>query len=316
MSYSKYTEPKVSIVVPVYNAEKYICRCIDSILNQTYKNFEVILIDDGSTDNSLEILKGYALKDIRLKVLSQKNSGPSSARNTGILIAKGEYLIFIDIDDYIDKDYLAKSLEKMKPKTIVFTDTFEVFQSRIDKRKTFPCDNTEFEKIKVLEEIINGSGGLVCCKMIDLNLIKKEKILFDINFNMCEDQLFFLEVALKSSNFYYINEFLYFYDRKNEFSLSLKYKDNLYENQMKIFEKIENILEEDDFKKKLLNSLERKKSSILEMAILNEFNGILSKEFKKRFKSLIKLQNFGLSFKLFFRVKIVSELKKIIREKL
>lgn len=97
---------KVSVIVPVYNASDYVSRCIESILKQTYQNFELILIDDGSTDNSLEILRSYLEVDKRVRVITQKNMGVAKTRNKGIQLARGEYIAFIDNDDYIDEDYL------------------------------------------------------------------------------------------------------------------------------------------------------------------------------------------------------------------
>lgn len=100
--------PKVSIIVPVYNVEKYLRKCIDSLVNQTLNDIEIICINDGSTDKSLKILKEYKNKDSRIILLNQENSGQSVARNRGIEIAKGEYLGFVDPDDWIDLDYYEK----------------------------------------------------------------------------------------------------------------------------------------------------------------------------------------------------------------
>lgn len=100
--------PKISIVVPVYNAEKCIKRCLDSIIGQTFSDCEVLLINDGSTDSSLNILENYTKKDERLKIITQKNAGPSAARNTGIDNATGEYVYFVDADDYIVEDALER----------------------------------------------------------------------------------------------------------------------------------------------------------------------------------------------------------------
>lgn len=96
----------VSIIVPIYNAEKYISRCVESILAQSYHDFELILIDDGSTDFSLGLCKAFVQKDSRVRVIHQINQGVSSARNLGIKHAHGEYIGFVDIDDYIDKEML------------------------------------------------------------------------------------------------------------------------------------------------------------------------------------------------------------------
>ena len=94
----------ISIIVPVYNVEPYLNKCLDSIVNQTYKKLEIILIDDGSTDNSGLICDEYASKDNRIIVVHQKNKGLSAARNVGLNIAKGDYIAFVDSDDFIEKD--------------------------------------------------------------------------------------------------------------------------------------------------------------------------------------------------------------------
>ena len=97
---------KISVIVPVYNVEKYLTKCVDSIMNQTYKDLEIILVDDGSTDNSGKICDEYVKKDKRFKVIHKKNGGLSDARNVGIKNSTGEYLSFIDSDDYIDNDMI------------------------------------------------------------------------------------------------------------------------------------------------------------------------------------------------------------------
>ena len=98
--------PKISVIVPVYNVEKYLCSCIDSILAQTFTDFELLLIDDGSRDKSGEICDEYANKDCRVKVFHKENGGVSSARNLGIDESKGEYLFFVDSDDIISSFYI------------------------------------------------------------------------------------------------------------------------------------------------------------------------------------------------------------------
>lgn len=107
---------KVSVVVPVYNVEDYLKRCIDSILHQTYKNIEIILVDDGATDKSGQICDEYARKDSRIRVVHQKNRGLSGARNTGIDIAAGEYITFIDSDDYVADNYIEELISILEEK--------------------------------------------------------------------------------------------------------------------------------------------------------------------------------------------------------
>ena len=106
--------PLISIIVPVYNVESYLKRCIESILNQTFRDFELILVNDGSTDNSEIICKEYALKDERIKYFYQRNKGVSEARNKGIDNSSGEYIQFIDSDDYVDENFLEIVVNRFK----------------------------------------------------------------------------------------------------------------------------------------------------------------------------------------------------------
>ena len=101
-------DPIISIIVPIYNVGKYLPKCIESILNQTFKNFELILVNGGSTDNSGVVCDDYAKKDTRIKIIHKSNGGVSSARNAGLYVAKGEYIGFVDPDDYIDKNMYEK----------------------------------------------------------------------------------------------------------------------------------------------------------------------------------------------------------------
>lgn len=321
MSYSNKDNCDISIVIPVYNGEKYIERCLDSVRRQSFKNFEVILVDDGSRDMSLKKMCSYNNKDNRFKVISQGNCGPSAARNKGIEEAKGKYLIFIDIDDYISEFYLEKSILNMKENTIVFSNVLEVFKDKTEKRKVFSKKSGELKKNEALISILNGEGGLVCGKLIDLNLIKKEKIFFNKKFDMCEDQLFFLEVALKSSFFYYEDSYLYFYDRTESKSLSLKYKENFNKKQIDFFNEIEFILKknrlnlEDDLKK----ILTKKRDSLAEMVIVNEFKELSFRNCIDRIKRLLAIGDLKLVIKLFLKFKITSKfrvlLNKTIRRK-
>ena len=100
--------PTISIIIPMYNTESYIKKCLNSIVGQTYQNLEIIVVDDGSTDNGKQIVKELMLKDDRISLIESPNEGVSNARNKGILIAKGKYVLFIDSDDYVDSDYVEK----------------------------------------------------------------------------------------------------------------------------------------------------------------------------------------------------------------
>ena len=105
--------PLITVIVPVYNVEKYLTRCVDSIINQTYKNLEIILVDDGSTDSSPAICDNYAKKDSRINVIHKQNNGASSARNAALDIASGDYIGFVDSDDYINRDMYASLFDSI-----------------------------------------------------------------------------------------------------------------------------------------------------------------------------------------------------------
>lgn len=108
------SQKKVSVIVPVYNVEKYIKKCVESLINQEYRNFEIILINDGSVDNSGMIIDEMSLRDDQIKVIHQKNQGVSAARNVGISFSKGEYITFVDGDDWVDKDYISYFVSLME----------------------------------------------------------------------------------------------------------------------------------------------------------------------------------------------------------
>ena len=129
---------QLSIIMPIYNTGKYLHKCIKSILSQTLTNFELILVDDGSVDESGQICDEYAAKDARIKVIHKKNEGVSIARNTGIEVAAGEYIGFIDSDDWIESDMYEKlyNLAKSKECDIVMCDTVTKYDDKPDEEDT------------------------------------------------------------------------------------------------------------------------------------------------------------------------------------
>lgn len=150
--------PRLSVIVPVYKVEKYIHKCVDSILNQTFKDFELILVDDGSPDKCGEICDEYAKKDSRVRVIHKENGGLSDARNFGIDVAKGEMVGFVDSDDEIDTQMYQKMLAYMDAHNldVVCADTYVV---RNDKKKFKPRYNSNkiFEGHDAVREILNGN---------------------------------------------------------------------------------------------------------------------------------------------------------------
>lgn len=150
--------PKLSIIVPVYKVEQYLHKCVDSILNQTFTDFELILVDDGSPDNCGRICDEYAAKDGRIRVIHKENGGLSDARNAGIDVAKGEIIGFVDSDDYIDANMYIDMLNFMEEKQldVACADTYQV---REDKFKFKPrySENKLFNREEAICEILNGN---------------------------------------------------------------------------------------------------------------------------------------------------------------
>ena len=184
---------KISVIVPVYKVEKYIGECINSILAQTFKDFELILVDDGSPDKSGEICDSYAKKDNRIKIFHKKNGGVSSARNFGIDKAVGEWLCFIDSDDTILPTYLADfELDKVKS-DIYMQGYVKVKESRIIETHDFTkCKESDFANILAYSEdnnIINSP----CFKLYKSSIVNTYKVRFDIRTSYGEDHLFSLD---------------------------------------------------------------------------------------------------------------------------
>ena len=203
-------EPELSIIVPVYNGEETIEKCINSILNSTYKNFEILVINDGSTDKTTGILKKF--EDIgNIKIINKNNEGVSIARNTGIHYAKGIYTTFVDSDDTIDKDYYMNAISQIKKNS---TDLVICSYIVNDKKETIDYIEKESSK-KVLSDLINSNKfqffNVVWNKIYITDKLKNIK--FDKNLKMGEDVIFNLEYLTKSKyvtccqNAYYIYNF-------------------------------------------------------------------------------------------------------------
>jgi len=206
----------VSIIIPIYNAENNISKCIGSILKQTYSNIEVLCINDGSKDKSKEILEEYQKKDKRIIIINKNNSGVSDTRNLGISRSKGDYVMFIDADDYIEKNYI-KEMIKIANKyecDHVISGYTEVNNNQ-KKEKTIYRDKEETFDITYPKEINNAFKTFEfnpCWKqLISRKLLLKNKIKFNKEIKYGEDMLFSLECYVKSKKTMYLKNFGYYY---------------------------------------------------------------------------------------------------------
>lgn len=208
---------KISIIVPIYNTEKYLNRCIESLINQTYKNLEIILVNDGSADNSLDICNAFAKKDKRIKVYNKENGGQSSARNLALDKVTGDFIGFVDSDDWISLDtyeYLTNLITKSSADI--------AFIERIYTQGTIKTTNKKivekiYEKEKIIEEYLNygmktGNYGLP-------NYLYKKELFKDIYFpdgKICEDIVTNYKLMKKAKKIVKSNKICYYYFQDNK----------------------------------------------------------------------------------------------------
>lgn len=242
--------PKVSIIVPIYNTERYLDRCLQSLLNQTLKDIEIILVDDGSTDNSPKKCNDYANIDPRVKVIHKENGGAGYARNSGIKIANGEFLAFVDSDDFVDismyeKLYSAATkgdydaifcgFNKERDNKIGWTKSNEITEDRI------------FEKKDIQELILDMIASRPEIReereysMSVWRSIYKKKIIEDLNILFAsekevgsEDLLFQINFLNHSNRIYFLKEQLYYYTTNQE-SISSTFKKDKFKNYLNLY---------------------------------------------------------------------------------
>lgn len=210
--------PDVSIIVPIYNVEKYLRRCIDSILSQTFISFELLLIDDGSTDASGAICDEYALMDRRIHVTHQINRGVSAARNVGLDKSVGKYVCFVDSDDWVTSDYLATLMKQVQGFDVLFFGFFLRYndESSMSLSLRRQCAVNEIEKEQLMLSLCkNDTGynvlGYAFDKIFRRNLIEKYNLRFDENICLGEDEIFALAYCLKAQYLKVIPDVLYCY---------------------------------------------------------------------------------------------------------
>ena len=234
-------EPKISIIVPVYNVEQYLPQCIESIINQTYQNLQIILVDDGSPDNSGRICDEYAEKDLRIKVIHKENGGVGSARNEGINYALGEYIYFVDADDYLESeliDICMNTIIKQYPDMLIFGFN-KVDKNGLNKKPVIPpaysINDLSTEKDALADIFCSGTGLAVWDKLIKTKLIKDNNILFD-NKKRGEDFTFVVECLHHTNNLVSISKAMYNY--RILIGISNKYDHYLIENHLENYEKL------------------------------------------------------------------------------
>ena len=214
-------KPKISVIVPVYNVEKYLKECLNSILNQTFSNIEIICVNDGSTDSSRKILEEYKRQDCRIKIVDKENGGLSSARNAGLKVAEGEFISFIDSDDWIDTRMLEKLYKSMTEYntdiTICAVHQYDEQKQAIDDSNKYytlgffdnSFDNRAFN-YKDTKPFIMDVCVMAWNKLYRKSLIDKYKAQFPDGL-IFEDGPFFFSIFFKTNRVSIVRDFLYYY---------------------------------------------------------------------------------------------------------
>ncbi|MGB3452712.1 MAG: glycosyltransferase family 2 protein [Moheibacter sp.] len=221
----------ISIIIPVYNSAKWLSDCLESIINQTLKEIEIICINDGSTDNSLKILKEYSSKDNRIKIINQPNSGVSAARNAGLEIASGEHIGFIDSDDWVDPDYFLNFL-KHKDVDIISTE----LSKKIGLEKDRLYNKEEIQKtifpLMLKSDVLNSS----CTKIFKSEIIKQHKLRFPTGMKLGEDARFIMAYLKYAESFLLIENPGYHYRENIESATRLVKDESFFKRAFDEFE--------------------------------------------------------------------------------
>lgn len=224
-------DPFVSVIVPIYNVEKYIHRCIDTLINQTLKEIEIILVDDGSPDKCGEIIDGYAKQYTNIVTVHKANGGVSDARNAGLKIAKGQYIGFVDPDDYVEHDMFEKMYHSANTNKsdLVVCGYNEVFSSTFTEKKTFEYISKFKSAPDLLTAYVQGYiGAYSWNKIFKHSLIKDNSIAFPKGVIIAEDQVFFCHYIKHLRSFSVVPDCLYHYIR-NDTSICAKYYNRQFE---------------------------------------------------------------------------------------
>jgi glycosyltransferase EpsH len=252
----------ISIIVPVYNVEAYLPQCLDSLIHQTYQDLEIICVNDGSTDHSLDILQEYSRKDKRIKLISRENRGISASRNEALEIASGKFVMFVDSDDWINEETCEKAINAIQTNDcdLVMWSYIREFQDKslpnyLFEQATLWNDGKQLcrrivgpvdEELRTPQKL--DSYGTVWGKLYKRELIEQNRPIRFVDtkeIGTCEDVLFNIEYSLRTNKSFYIPELLYHY-RKISSSFTLKYRESLPEQWKQLYGLIKEILKHND----------------------------------------------------------------------
>lgn len=266
--------PKYSVIIPVYNAEKTLCRCVDSLLNQNYTDMELILVNDGSSDGSLDICNTYKNCDTRVQVIDKPNGGVSTARNAGLDAAVGEYILFVDSDDYVSEDYFRildeVALSKHYDFLMFSHSVMDGMSIQSNARTPFSADCSEDSMTRFCRMLYTKEINSPCTKRYCRKIIEDHRIRFPENLYIGEDKCFNLQYALHCSSCLVSQEVLYYVSIENDQSLSRKMRPDLYQQFERLDAKIRQIIREADIPEHHRSQYEAAENLIQLRAIYSE----------------------------------------------
>ena len=254
--------PLVSIIVPVYNAEKTLERCVDSILNQTYQEYELLLVDDGSTDSSAALCDGYAARDPRVRVFHKENAGVSNARNLALAQARGTYLQFLDSDDWITPEATASLVRAAEDHQcdLVISDFYRVVGERVSHKGDIDEDRVltrEEYAAHMMEQPADFYYGVLWNKLYRRDIVESHRLRMDPELSWCEDFMFNLEYIRHAQRFYALQVPIYYYVKTKgslasqslSISKTIRMKLMLFEYYNQFYK---SVLDEDEYEKSRL----------------------------------------------------------------
>ncbi len=313
---------EISVIVPVYNTEQYLPKCIESVLHQTFKDFELILVDDGSSDKSGEICDYYMLADKRIQTIHKNNEGVSSARNTGLSHANGKYITFVDSDDYIEETWLSVMYDSIKNN---YADLVYANYDRVDVDGNiiyFSSNNNSYRSISYAEEKIQyildtlkgGLGWEVCFRLFRGDIIKNNGLQFcETCSGFAEDMGFVLSYILYCDSVYSTDSRGYKYLVRNNSTMEKSKKTIRFDSLNEVSKAIH-----DQFIKSSCRDLENRFFPLIHFGIMyDQYKRLINlgklKELKKELDKIKDQQYYVLQTKKIFRV--YPELKKQVAEK-
>lgn len=332
-------DKKISIIVPVYNVEEYLNKCIESIIKQTYKNIEIILINDGSKDKSLDICREYEKIDKRIRVLNIENNGVSNARNRGIELSTGDFIMFCDSDDWVEAEWceeLINSFDVKKMSMCALAYNYEDEYIKVDNNLCLDSNIISINKEDFIYLYDYGFNS-PCNKIYSKKIIEENNIRFNRDISLGEDALFNLEyLGFIDGGINYINTCLYNYRQSSSVSLTSKYLHDGFEQCIYVYDEIYNYMIKYGNKNvelekyfytiyfnQLSNILYMNCSSYSNLSFWNKLrkNKEIMKSIqyrtclKKKEEKKMKFYDYLFKFKTYLPIYVYTQLYKLIKEK-